>query len=325
MKQIILTVLLSCLPVILCDAQDLHFSDLYSTLHHSNPSSIASLENPRAGVTYRNQWPGLSSVYVTYNAFYFHPVQQLNSTVGADLIHDVQAGGALTRTGFSLLYAYAVNITDQVRIAAGMQFAYVRKRIDPDKLVFESDLTGTTAGDYPIGYESYRTDIADFALGLTAFFEYGLFAGISVHHITTPTDNLAGNALGNLYPRYTVHAGGLIDLNERSVRRRMTVKPAVHFQMQGKYTEFLYGSSLNIKPFEFGLWARNDIRFHFDAAILLLGFSRENYTFYYCYDVNMKKMRFFSPGIGSHEVTFYYDFKYKDKRKNRGAIKCPKI
>ena len=306
-------------------AQDPHFSNFWATPYYINPSFISALTDPVAGATYRNQWPGLSSAYVTYGAFFSQPVENLNSTIGLSLLHDIQGDGVLTRTGFNALYSYAIKINKQVSLSAGLQLSYNINKVNTGKLVFESDLTGSNPGTNMLGNEKISSGFADFVLGFTAFIGENFFTGFSAHHLTKARIDYSESYAENLYPRYIFQVGGNLSADTRNYKDKIIFKPGLQLQLQDKYTELLYGSSAVINPFVIGLWARNDLKFNFDALILLAGFSRNEYNFYYSYDVNMKNMHFFSPGIGAHEVTFLYKFKYNEKRKKYRAIKCSDI
>ena len=74
-----------------------------------------------------------------------------------------------------------------------------------------------------------------------------------------------------------------------------------------------------------GIYARQSLKFKFDAIIILLGTRFRNLSLYYCYDINLSGADSRFTNLAAHEVTFLYDMQYKRKRNKRGAIKCPKI
>lgn len=295
-------------------AQDPHYSQLFNSLYYTNPSTISQFSAPQFGLSYRNQWPGLKSAFVTYNMFYFHPVTSMKSTFGITLMHDVQGDGTITKTTPAGIYSYSVKVSDLIRLTTGIRLSYVLRNVNPEKLQFETDITGTGNYDY-YGNERLKTGFFDFSMGISAMAGENLLTGISVHHVTTPNESFGNNEKGKLNYLFAFHTTGILYLS-KTYSGNILLKPGMQIMNQGTYNELLYGSSLQIKVFELGLWARNDLKFRFDAVILALGFSRDSYNFYYSYDVNFKSMRFFSSGIGAHEVTFLYNFKYKEKRKN---------
>jgi type IX secretion system PorP/SprF family membrane protein len=294
-------------------AQDPHYSQFFQTLHFANPSVISLSADAGAGILYRNQWPGLKSAFVTYNAFYLHPVSKLNSALGLTLTHDVQGDGIINKTLPAFIYSYQIKISEPFQVSAGMRAGYFVRSINEGKLLFETDITGN--GNYFTGNEKLKSGGFDFSLGMTVSNRENFHTGFAVHHITTPNESTSGKEGGKLNYLFVFHSSGKIFISDH-YRRHIALKPGGRFMKQGVNTLLLYGSNLQIYDFEFGLWARNDLHFRFDAVLFLLGFTREKYNFTYSYDVNLKNMKIFSPGIGAHEVTFLYNFKYKEKRKS---------
>lgn len=320
--KVILTLLLSAN---LSFAQDPHFSNFLSAFPYLNPSSLSLVQNPQVGATYRNQWPAMNSAFVTYCASFVQPVETMNSVFGVNLIHDNQAQGAILQTSLSAVYAYDVKVSDLISMAGGLELSYIFQDVNESRFIFESDITGTASGSEPLDYGNYKSGYGDFSLGITMNYDDRYFSGIAVHHLTRPVRHDGEPELLSLSRRYTVHLHGKFDLVHRYGNRDVFLIPGIQFQQQLKYQEFVYGANCKMNPFVFGLWVRQDLRFNMDAVILLAGFSRNAYNFYYSYDVNMKNIHFFSTGMGAHEVTFLYHFQYNGKRKKRGALKCPKI
>ncbi len=305
--------------------QDQHFSDMNNTLGYSNPSYISVSEDALFSATYRNQWPGLNSAYVTYCTSLIFPVETMNSSFGINLMHDNQARGAITKTSVSALYSYTIKVSRLMNIAAGLSLSYNFRGINQNKFIFESDLTGNGINTTPLDYNNYKSSFGDFSFGLTTIYDKKFYSGISVSHITKPVEHVGDAGFNTLSRRYLVHAGGIISLTHNRRKEDILLSPGVLFQQQDHFQELLYGTNCSIQPFRFGLWLRQDLKFNYDAIILLTGFSWNMYNFYYTYDVNLKKINFFSTGMGAHEVTFSINFQYNEKRKKRGAIKCPKI
>ncbi len=306
-------------------AQDSHFSDLLHTLPYINPASISMIQDPQLSATYRNQWPAMNSAFVTYCASFVQPVERMNSAFGASLIHDNQAKGAIVKSSLSAIYAYSVRISELIRLTGGLELSYVFQNVNENRLIFESDITGISSGSEPIDYENYRSGYGDFSLGLSMNYDNTYYSGIAVSHITQPASHNGTTQSLSLSRRYTLHLSGKFSIFPGYRSKDIMILPGIQFQQQGNYQELVYGAGCEINPFLFGLWARQDLGFNFDAIIVMAGFSWQAYNFYYSYDVNMKSIQFFSTGMGAHEVTFLYHFQYNGKSKKRGALKCPKI
>jgi type IX secretion system PorP/SprF family membrane protein len=306
-------------------AQDPHFSDLLSALPYLNPASIATVQDPLIGATYRNQWPAMNAAFVTYCASYIQPVERMNSTFGISLVHDNQAKGAIVNTTLSGIYAYTVRASELIRLTGGLRLSYVFQGVNENRFIFETDITGSSSGSEPIDYDNYRSGYGDFSLGMNMNYDDRYFSGIAVSHLTQPVRRNGEPELLSISRRYVAHLSVKFDISTGYRSKDIMLLPGIQFQQQKHYQEIVYGANCEINPFVFGLWARQDAGFKFDAVILLAGFSWQAYNFHYAYDVNMKNIQFFSTGMGAHEVTFLYRFQYNGKRKNRGSLKCPKI
>ena len=305
--------------------QDSHFSNVIAGLTYLNPSYISVVQNPQINAIYRNQWPALNSAYVTYNASYIQPAAKLNSTFGIQLMHDNQAQGAILKTSLAGVYSYTVRISETVKLGAGLRLAYIFRNMNVNRLIFETDLTGASTAGEPFGGENLNSGYGDFSIGLTMNYDNRYFSGMSVDHITQPAEYEGEPELVTLSRRYTVHMNGKFSIIERHKDDDVFLKPGILFQIQKNQNEIFYGANCSVNPFEFGLWARQDLKFNYDAIVLLAGFSWLGYNFYYTYDVNMKNIQFFSAGMGAHEVTFLYNFQYKEKGRKKGAVKCPRF
>ena len=325
MRVKIFSILVLLLHASMSFAQDPHFSNFLSTLPYLNPASIAGVQDPQLGATYRNQWPAMNSAFVTYCASFIQPFTRMNSAFGASIIHDNQAKGAIAKTSLSGVYAYSVMVSDLIKLTGGLGLSYVFQNVNENRFIFESDITGNSSGSEPIDYENYRSGYGDFSLGMTIDYDDRYYSGIAVSHLTQPVRRNGEPELLSLSRRYTFHLNGKFNIVPRYRSEDIMLYPGIQFQQQKNYQELVYGANCVIDPFIFGLWARQDIRFNFDAIILLAGFSWQAYNFYYAYDVNMKNIHFFSTGMGAHEVTFLYHIKYNGKRKKRRALKCPRI
>ncbi|NJK85133.1 MAG: PorP/SprF family type IX secretion system membrane protein [Bacteroidales bacterium] len=191
-------------------AQDPHFSQLYSSLYYSDPSSVSRISNPVAGLNYRNQWPGIENAFVTYGAYYFHPVLSAQSSIGLSLMHDVQGNGVISKTHISGIYTYSVQISEELQLAAGVQASFVSRKTDPDKLTFETDFT--SGGSYSQNIEEFKTQFADFSLGFSAYIRENLTTGIALHHLTTPNESNAPGKSAELNYRGVVYMIGNVNI-----------------------------------------------------------------------------------------------------------------
>jgi len=71
-------------------AQDVQFSQIFADRLYLNPAYAGADYCPRLVVSYRNQWPGVQSPYVTYSASFDQYSEALHGGYGIRLMKDDQ-------------------------------------------------------------------------------------------------------------------------------------------------------------------------------------------------------------------------------------------
>jgi len=314
--------------LLICNAfaQDFHFSQFMQNMVYVNPAYAALPTSGEAGLTYRNQWPGIPATFVTYGAALVMPVKMLNGGVGVHFINDMQGSGVIIRTIASLQYGYRISLNAEWSICTGLGASYVLKKFNAAELVFRSDILNDLGyGTGTVTFDNYNRTYADFNAGIIATNNNNLSFGFSASHLTRPHDTFS-NQVGSRMPiKYTGFVSGRLDANG------VAVEPAVYYSQQQNNNELVWGSQFVIgSTFMAGGFLRQNLRFNPDALIIVAGISWENYNIAYSYDVNLKKMRFLSTKMAAHEVTFLYRFEYKQeniktgqRHKQSKKVECP--
>jgi type IX secretion system PorP/SprF family membrane protein len=303
--------------------QDYHFSQFMSNMIYINPACAALPVSPEAGLTYRNQWPGIPATFVTYGASFVMPIQSLSSGAGIQFANDIQGGGVISRTSASLLYGYIFNINRYWQIGAGLNASWVMKKLNANDLVFRADLLSDLGyGVETIPVSSYTKGYPDFGFGLVARNNNDLSFGVSVAHLTRPFDSYSDYA-GNRVPlRYSAFITGRAFGSDQLINNTVTANPALYYSYQHNNSELLWGSQFTMASYySAGIWLRQNTKFNFESLIVSLGISFEKYNIGYSYDVNLKKINFLSTKMAAHEVTFLYRFEYKGRKFKQ--VECP--
>jgi type IX secretion system PorP/SprF family membrane protein len=293
--------------------QTYHFSNIHENLYLNNPAVITQIEKIRFQALYRNQWPG-NSDFITYNAAGYYKSEPLNSTLGAVFLRDSQGEGIVNYDYFSLLYAYKTRITRNWFFAGGIQAAYSIYSTNFSQQTFNNNQT-------PVVTLDERSPSFDFSTGIVI--SYGEVAryGLSVSKLGAmlpSSDSYQGLQLNLSYE------GGIVMARNHSFSEYQ-IEPLVFLSLQKNFSELLYGARLNYNTFIGGMYVRQNLKFQYDAIIILLGTRFGNAGFYYCYDINLSGFDSRFTNLAAHEVTFLYDLEYKRKMNKRGAIKCPQI
>jgi type IX secretion system PorP/SprF family membrane protein len=305
-------------------AQDPHFSQFYANPLYLNPAFAGTTLCPRLTLNFRDQWPKISGTYVTYSAGYDQHIEKLAGGIGFILNTDRAGEGTLNTTTFSAIYSYRLEVSRSFSMKAALQATYFQKHLDWAKLTFP-DQIDKRHGFVFNSAERMPADLSkrnlDFSAGLLGYGE-SYFAGFAVHHLTKPDEGFI--SLSRIPRRFTVHAGGVINLVKR-VRRRSnyetpTLSPNILYMQQQNFQELNYGMYFNRAPFIGGLWFRQSFQ-NADAFIILAGVQANMFKLGYSYDITVSKLT--NATGGAHEISFSLQFNCRPERKRVRAINCP--
>ena len=210
MKKLLIALFL--LTGINAKSQDPHFSQFYANPLYLNPAFAGSAVCPRLVMNYRNQWPSISGTMLPANASYDQYFDNLSGGVGILAYSDNAGQGTLRTNMISGIYSFSTPINRYFSIKAGFKASYYQESLDWTKLTFGDEIDPKfgfvyhTAESMPVLNKS----AADFSAGLLGYSDR-FYAGIAVDHLTEP--NIGFEAVSKLPRRYTVHAGGIINLD----------------------------------------------------------------------------------------------------------------
>ena len=88
----------------LLKAQDAYFSQFFMNPVYLNPAYAGSMKVPRAGVQYRDQWPGFNKAYTTYFASFDAYLPAIKSGIGLLAYNDLQGNGIYSESSFKFIY-----------------------------------------------------------------------------------------------------------------------------------------------------------------------------------------------------------------------------
>lgn len=326
-KRIFILLLLACYAFV-AKAQDPVFSQFYANPLYLNPALTGATFEPRLTLNYRNQWPSLNVNFVTYSVSYDQYIEKINSSFGFMVTSDRAGEGILNSNTFSGFYSYSLQVSNDIYVNAGIEATLYQKKLDWGLLNFGDEIDPIRGFIFPtseIPPEDNAINYFDFSAGLAAGYKDYLFGGIAVHHLTQPYDGFYSDQSSRLYRKYTIHAGGIIDLQYRRRAWRaydaVTLSPNIMYTQQQNFRQLNVGVYLNKYPFVIGTWFRHNIE-NPDAFILLIGFTYDRFRFGYSYDVTVSKMA--NATGGAHEISMSFRFKNPKVRKKRPeAIPCP--
>lgn len=345
MKRLILGMSACVLMTASVNAQDVHFTQYFSSPLTLNPALTGLVPcDLRVSANYRSQWSSVSqNPYTTGTVSYDMSALKgkLNNGdalgVGILGLFDRSGLGALQNTtiGLSVAYHKALGREKNHTLSLGIQGYLVQKNIDFNKLKFEDQFDVATGGTpYPTGETFGNADLTypDFNLGLMytgRINEYSTaYAGFSYYHLTQPVETFL-NGDHKIHSRVTGYLGGSFKLNENIV-----LYASGMYQQQAKASEVLTGAAVGFvlnpgydEEFQkqtvlyLGGWYR-----YADALCPYVGFEFKKMTFGLSYDVNTSSFTSATNGNGAYELSVTFNGCINKREAGpRYNFACPKF
>ncbi|MEP7195138.1 MAG: PorP/SprF family type IX secretion system membrane protein [Saprospiraceae bacterium] len=355
-----LKTLLFILPMGLL-AQDIHFSQFYMSPLNLNPALTGVMNcKMRFIANYRNQWAPVlkTGSFNTFNASFDQkiPVSRYDYFGFGGTLWGDKAGSLDFKTvSFKLSGSYSKRMSG-TRTSANYLVFGLDGSLNQRGVNFHNAIWGTQISSKgvdplgPVDVTIYDPSFlfADISLGLLWFAvldkKNNYYLGGAYSHLNEPLQNNAKNIPANkggfsaapLYPKLTVHAGGVFQMGYKN-----SLVPGIVSFFQGPHWQVNGGTSLRFnvsqskndeQSFQLGLWARlaNSEKTELgstttkkgilmDALILSTRFDYNKLGFGLSYDVNTSGLRKASAANNSFELSFIYNICGPEKR----GIYCP--
>ncbi len=345
MKKLILGVCAAMLFAGSVNAQDVHFTQYFTSPLTLNPAMTGLVaEDLRFAADYRQQWSSVSpNPYVTGTLSYDMAILKgklpEGDAIGIGLmgLYDKSGSGGLTNTtvGLSLAYHKAFGYDRQQHISFGLQVNIVEKSLDFARLTFEdmnvpgSGLIGTTNEVFhsnQITYPDYNGGLmysGKVADHVTAYIGY------SYYHITQPVETFMTNENNQIHARQTGYLGASFDMNPNTV-----LYTSALFQSQAAATEVLVGAAVGfiLNPGHDAEFQKNTIFYlggwyrYGDAVAPYVGIEWSKMRIGFSYDVNVSSFTPATSGVGAYEISLIYFGRINKHERNPGySWSCPKL
>jgi len=310
-------------------AQDIHYSQMYSTPLYINPAFTGNFDcNFRAGLNYRQQAASFTIPFETYTAWgdtRLYP-RFLNKRawigLGAHLYYDNAGDGGLKKTQgmFFGAFSQGFNSDNSLYGSLGVGIGVTNRSIDINKLIFDDNwdpyLLRFDPANFPTSERLKTSSIfyPDFNLGLSLHHlvneKWMYEVGGSISHINKPKESFFGedNRVGR---KIIAHATVQLILSDYFL-----IKPEAYFIAHEGVQETIFGANIvygavALKLYG-GLWTRlaRDI-------IPVMGIEYNNYTLLFSYDINISKQRMASDYKGGFEFSLVKKFCYATRRSTK--------
>ncbi len=310
--------------------QDPQFSQFYSSPLHLGPSFAGASGKTRISLNYRDQWPKLPGVFVTYAFAADHYAKSLNSGFGLSFMNDQAGNGKISTTNVAANYSYNVKLNERWNFRPGIKFFYHQYHIDYSKVVFNDQL----GFDYvnPSSVEGLPQDSRfsyyDFGSSIM-FYNSRYWIGGMVDHLIKASPSFQDNP--NYKPlKYSLFGGTQIPLESLHYKQDLhSLYAAFHFKSQRNVSQMDIGAYYQKEHFLVGLWYRGipmiSEAHGSDAIILMMGYRDDNFSVGYSYDATISRL--ITNTGGAHEISFTYTFSGSDVFNIREyePLPCPEL
>lgn len=283
-------------------AQDLNFSQFNRANMYLNPASVGDLKSWTVNYQFRNQWPKLSSPYVTNSLGVQYGFNKIVKGIGVAVLNDAAGDGSITSTSLSVPLSFGFNIKDKVDLSIGVQTSFLQKSVDWSSFTFGDEI------DNKLGFISPSKDslplrtfsIIDFSIGMEVKVS-NLKVGFAGAHIFEPDQSFAIGNESKLpfklssYLNYDISLGSVFKIT-----------PSVLYIQQSDFNALMIATTTSYKFIKIMFGYRVD-----DAAIFGLAFTTKRLDIGYSYDLTTSKLT--NNTGGSHEFGVRFRFgKHKE-------------
>lgn len=320
-------------------AQDPHFTQFFASPLTLNPAFTGLFSGDyRVSGNYREQWRSISTPFTTGTAAIDFGILKnaISYTdiwgVGLMAMYDRTGGGALSSTYLTASTAYHKGLDPEGNhtLAVGIQATYVSKRLDQTKLIFENQIdnngynpaipSGETIANPNISY--IDPNIGILYNGLVGE-SSNIYAGLSLYHITQPTETFMHQNNNRLTSRVTAHGGGSFPINGYN-----RIHVSALYMKQSTASEFTFGGAYGFDlsggmaddptVFYLGSWYRLK-----DAINPYVGLEIAGFTVGLTYDMNVSSLKPASNYRGGLELSVIYIHRKNDN--NKYKTMCPRF
>lgn len=313
------------------NAQDVHFSQFYTTPLHINPAQTGFFNgNFRLAGIYKNQWQSVTTPYSTFSGsadLSFTNKRKRNDIFGVGFLATTdKAGDAnFTTTQFGLAFSYNKKISHfgNQYIGIGSSVNYYNTHFDYDNLHFDNEYFGKASSGVVVPTKNY----ADFSVGAEYNFindeSTNFNIGAAMFHINQPNISFTGEKFDAVLNRKVIlNAGAGLRIN-----RTFQLYPRMFYAQQGTHHEINTGTFVRIRldktmiP-KYSLYLGSWYRWN-DAFIFMTRFDVDRLSFAFSYDMNTSSLVRASNGFGGPELSFLYTGVINSLGKK--SIYCPRF
>ncbi len=296
-------------------SQDIHWSQFDDNPIFQNPGNTGQFNGDiRFIANYRDQWRSVTVPFSTISASV--DARLFNSkklAAGLLLFHDVAGDGQFRTVELQGNVSYALKLTRDSShlLRPGINLGLNHRQVNTDQFYFDNQFNGVSFNPSLPTNELFVNDRrSNFSIGLGTTYDFfidqrnNLTAGLGVFNLNRPDQGFYGNIIQRDI-RFNAFVRGIYNINYD-----WDILPAIQFNNQGKYREFLIGARAKYtlvnrlgtyRALYGGLFYRNR-----DAAYLSVGMDYQSWFVGLSYDINFSKLVPASRTVGGFEIAVRY-------------------
>lgn len=344
------------LSAVISFAQDMNYSQYFSTPVYYNPAYTGLYTGVRARFLFRDQWPSLPSPFKSYYFSADLGDRNLPGSGGLGLMinQDTPGAGLIKNFGAALTVGVRIPISEFMVSQLGIKAGIMQRTVNWGDLVFTDQLSSKYGNIYQTSFippDQNKRTVPDFAVGGILQFQnpngnVNGNIGFSVDHIFQPDVSFLSSGSSN-YPRKHV---GLVDLlistgpggsspMTRSGDEPLLLNAGAIYQNQSNLNALQVGVNALKYNIYLGVWYKTAMGNYPNTAIALLAGYRYNFydnmnlKFIYSYDLQISGE--LNGTGGAHEISLILEFGqmsifggggggyYPGGRRGGGALECP--
>ena len=299
-------------------AQDVHFSQFYSTPLLQNPANAGFFNcDYRLVANYKVQWRSVTVPYTT-----FHASGDIKRTsgkkkglygIGVDASVDKAGDSKFTTTQFGLAGSVhkPLDNFNHHYLGGGILIGLTTANIDYTNLVFNDQYEvykplGLTKENISLSTLSFFDLSAGVAYNfIPPSFQNSFTMGAAVFHINKPVKSFFDDGTSRIYRKLILNAGANLHASDR-----FDFYPKIQYTLQGANQELVFGALLRIdldkmKNSKYGVYLGPWYRLN-DALIIVTRFDIDQMSIAFNYDLNMSKLSAVSESKGGPELSIIY-------------------
>lgn len=311
--------------------QDIHWSQFNDNPIFQNPGNAGHFDGDyRFVANYRDQWRSVTVPFTTLSLSADANLYD-NKNVGYGLLffHDVAGDGRFRTIEFQANGSYLLKLTEDSMhcLRTGINVGVNHRQMNYDFFYFDNQYDGVAYNPALSSGESFNTNKrTNFSIGLGSVYQYyqndrlKFNLGFGIFNLNRPDQGFMGEKIARDI-RINLSGRGVYKLNYD-----WDLVPGIQYSNQGKYNEFIIGSSVKYtlidrlgeyRAIYAGGWFRNK-----DAGFLTVGMDYQDWFVGLSYDINFSKLVPASRARGGFEIAVRYIMR-QFKPKNIVHRICP--